>query len=43
VVASLNRPAYVTGRRWDVLTWNAAAADLFDFGRLAEADRNIVT
>src|SRR5713101_7053467 len=25
VVESLDQPAYVTGRRWDVLAWNAAA------------------
>src|SRR6185369_5298391 len=25
VVESLNQPAYVTGRRWDVLAWNEAA------------------
>ena len=43
LVESLHQPAYVTGRRWDVLAWNAAAADVFtDFGRLAEADRNIL-
>ncbi len=43
LVESLNQPAYVTGRRWDVLAWNASAADIFtDFGRLAEADRNIL-
>ncbi|WP_335079174.1 helix-turn-helix transcriptional regulator [Nostoc sp.] len=44
MVESLNQPAYVTGRRWDILAWNAAAAELFtDFGRLSEADRNILT
>ena len=42
VVESLNQPAYVTGQRWDILAWNAAAADIFDFGGLAEADRNIL-
>ncbi len=43
LVNSLNHPAYVTGRRWDVLAWNAAAADLFPvFDRLAEEDRNIL-
>lgn len=43
MVESLNQPAYVTGRRWDVLAWNAAAADvLTDFGHIAEADRNIL-
>lgn len=40
VVESLNHPAYITGRRWDVLTWNAAADDLFRFSRMAEEDRN---
>ncbi len=44
LVESLNQPAYITGRRWDVLAWNEAAADIFtDFGRLAEADRNILS
>ncbi len=43
LVESLNQPAYVTGRRWDVLAWNAAAADILtDFSRMAEADRNIL-
>ncbi|ATB44311.1 transcriptional regulator [Cystobacter fuscus] len=43
MLQGLEHPAYVTGRRWDVLAWNAAAADLFmDFGRLAEADRNVL-
>ncbi len=27
LVESLDQPAYVTGRRWDVLAWNAAAAE----------------
>ncbi len=39
-VESLNLPAYVTGRRWDILAWNKAAEDVFAFSRLAEADRN---
>jgi transcriptional regulator with XRE-family HTH domain len=39
-VEALNVPAYVTGRRWDVLAWNAAADEIFAFSRLAEADRN---
>jgi transcriptional regulator with XRE-family HTH domain len=38
----LNQPAYVTGRRWDLLAWNAAAEDVFGFGRLAEDDRNVL-
>jgi transcriptional regulator with XRE-family HTH domain len=42
VVEGLNLPAYVTGRRWDILAWNEAAADIFAFDRLAEADRNIL-
>jgi transcriptional regulator with XRE-family HTH domain len=43
LVESLDRPAYITGRRWDVLAWNAAAADIFtDFGRFPEDDRNIL-
>ncbi len=40
VVQSLNQPAYVTGRRWDVLAWNEAAEEIFGFGKLAEGDRN---
>ena len=44
MVASLAQPAYVTGRRWDVLTWNAAAADvIIDFGQLPEEERNVLT
>lgn len=38
----LSQPAYITGRRWDVLAWNKAAEEIFAFGRLAEADRNIL-
>jgi transcriptional regulator with XRE-family HTH domain len=38
-VEQLNLPAYVTGRRWDILAWNAAAEEIFAFSRLAEADR----
>ncbi len=38
IVETLEQPAYVTGRRWDVLAWNAAAADLFtDFGAVCKA------
>jgi transcriptional regulator with XRE-family HTH domain len=40
LVDNLNQPAYVTGRRWDVLAWNAAAEEIFAFSRLAEEDRN---
>jgi transcriptional regulator with XRE-family HTH domain len=38
----LNQPAYVTGRRWDLLAWNAAAEEVFAFGRLREQDRNVL-
>ena len=41
-VEALNQPAYITGRRWDILAWNAAADDIFAFSRLPEADRNIL-
>ena len=40
IVESLNQPAYVTGRRWDVLAWNKAAGDIFAFDQLAESERN---
>ena len=43
IVERFDQPAYVTGRRWDVLAWNDAACTLFtDFGAVAEADRNIL-
>jgi transcriptional regulator with XRE-family HTH domain len=42
LVESLNQPAYVTGRRWDILAWNDAADEIFAFSRLAEDDRNIL-
>ncbi len=43
VVESLDRPAYVTGRRSDVLAWNQAAAEIFtDFAQVSEGDRNIL-
>ena len=40
LVEGLNQPAYITGRRWDILAWNAAAEEIFAFSRLAEEDRN---
>ncbi len=40
LVESLNQPAYITGRRWDVLAWNDAADDIFSFSRVDNADRN---
>ena len=34
-------PAYVTGRRWDILAWNRAAAEVFaDFDEVPVRDRN---
>ena len=43
LVESLPQPAYVLGRRWDILAWNAAAAELFgDFARMPATDRNIL-
>jgi transcriptional regulator with XRE-family HTH domain len=37
------QPAYVLGRRWDVLAWNRAAELLFgDYGRLPGDERNIM-
>jgi transcriptional regulator with XRE-family HTH domain len=42
LVESLHLPAYVTGRRWDVLAWNKAAEEIFAFGRLLEEDRNVL-
>jgi transcriptional regulator with XRE-family HTH domain len=42
MVEGLSQPAYITGRRWDVLVWNTAAEEIFAFGQLAEEDRNIL-
>ena len=43
IVRGLPDPAYVTGRRWDLLAWNDAAAEVFcDFGALPRSDRNIL-
>jgi transcriptional regulator with XRE-family HTH domain len=43
LLSNLTQPAYITGRRWDILAWNDAAADVFgDFGRMPEPDRNIL-
>ena len=38
----LNQPAYITGRRWDLLAWNAVANEIFAFSRIAEDDRNVL-
>ena len=40
VVENLPHPAYVVGRRWDVLAWNKAAEEIFAWGRIPEGDRN---
>src|SRR5215468_2258161 len=38
-----SQPAYVLGRRWDVLAWNRAAELLFgDYGKLEDDERNIM-
>ena len=43
LVEGFSTPAYVTDRRWDVLCWNAAAAELLlDFAVPAPEDRNIL-
>src|SRR5215510_9665577 len=42
LVEGLSQPAYITGRRWDVLAWNEAAEEIFAFGQLPEEDRNIL-
>jgi len=43
LIESLNQPAYITGRRWDLLAWNTVAADIFGFDHLTEEeDRNIL-
>ena len=42
LLASLSQPAYVTGRRRDLVAWNAAAADILGFDDLAEEDCNIL-
>ncbi len=36
-------PAYITGRRWDVLAWNQAACQVFtNFATMPQEERNIV-
>jgi transcriptional regulator with XRE-family HTH domain len=42
LLESLAQPAYVTGRRRDLIAWNAAAADILGFDDLAEGERNIL-
>ena len=42
LLKTLKQPAYVTGRRWDLLAWNAVADDVFAFSRLPDDERNIL-
>lgn len=42
MVERLAQPAYITGRRWDVLAWNEAADEIFGFGGMPEEERNIL-
>jgi transcriptional regulator with XRE-family HTH domain len=38
-----NQPAYILGRRWDILAWNRAAESVFgDYGQLQGDERNIM-
>jgi transcriptional regulator with XRE-family HTH domain len=40
----VDQPAYVLGRRWDILAWNDAATAVFgDFGQLEGDDRNLMS
>jgi transcriptional regulator with XRE-family HTH domain len=43
VLAALDpSPAYIRGRRWDVLAWNHSADALYDFSNAAGPARNLV-
>ena len=42
LLKSLAQPAYICGRRRDLLAWNAAAEELLGFDLLAPQDRNIL-
>jgi transcriptional regulator with XRE-family HTH domain len=42
LLETLTQPAYVTGRRRDLVAWNAVANDIFGFDQLGEDDRNIL-
>jgi transcriptional regulator with XRE-family HTH domain len=42
VINAIKQPAYVTGRRWDLLAWNSAAKDIFRFDELAIDERNVL-
>jgi transcriptional regulator with XRE-family HTH domain len=43
LVSLTHQPAYVIGRRWDILAWNSGAVALFgDYGKLQGDERNIM-
>ena len=43
ILKSLHLPAYITGRRWDILAWNhEATAVIADFGLIPQEERNIL-
>lgn len=42
LLTTLRQPAYVTGRRWDVLAWNKPADRLLGFSRRPVESRNIL-
>jgi transcriptional regulator with XRE-family HTH domain len=42
MIEAMTQPAYITGRRWDLLAWNKAANDILAFDQLADEDRNIL-
>ena len=42
LLESLTQPAYITGRRRDLVAWNGAAEDIFGFDALGEDERNIL-
>lgn len=41
-IDAMKQPAYITGRRWDLLAWNVAANNIFSFNRLAKDERNVL-
>jgi transcriptional regulator with XRE-family HTH domain len=42
LIQNLDQPAYITGRRRDLVAWNAQADDIFGFDALAGDERNIL-
>ena len=43
MIEGLREPAYITGRRWDVLAWNDGAAELFpDLSCTPQENRNVL-